>query len=205
MHKRYQGKRVAPGFRKGLVALMALVLVLGVTASGTLAWLSKGTQPVVNTFTMGNVVPEIEETFDDVTKTDVYVTNNGNVPAFVRVKLLFSWQEEVADGVYEIVGVPVKESDISYEWGTDSYWQKGSDGYYYYTQPVNGEDRTGNLLESVTVNSDSESGGLYHLSLNILVDAVQAAPDQAAHDTWGVTVSNGAITGLGEITGSPLN
>ena len=41
--------------KKTLALLLALVLVLGVAAGGTLAWLIDKTDPVVNTFTYGNI------------------------------------------------------------------------------------------------------------------------------------------------------
>ena len=201
MFKNYQGKRTASGLPKGLVAVLALVLVLTVAVGGTVAWLSKGTDPVVNTFTMGEVNPEIKEEFNGDTKSDIGVTNHGSVPAFVRVKLLFTWQEGAEPGqvseegtgvVGDLAGVPVTKEDITWVWGDDKNWQKGSDGYFYYTVPLSGTSP--DLLNSVSVNEGSEKGRLYNLSLNILVDAVQATPADAARETWGVTVSNGKIT-----------
>ena len=41
--------------KKTVALLLALVLVLGVAAGGTLAWLIDKTDPVVNTFTYGNI------------------------------------------------------------------------------------------------------------------------------------------------------
>ena len=200
MFKNYQGKRTASGLPKGLMAVLALVLVLTVAVGGTIAWLSKGTDPVVNTFTMGEVNPEIKEEFDGDTKSNIGVTNNGSVPAFVRVKLLFTWQEGAEPGDIsnsgtpgDIVGVPVTEEDITWEWGNVENWQKGSDGYYYYTVSL-GSEESATLLNKVEVDSNSENGRQYYLGLNILVDAVQAVPEDAAEETWGVTVSNGVIT-----------
>lgn len=218
MFKNYQGKRTASGLPKGLMAVLALVLVLTVAVGGTIAWLSKGTDPVVNTFTMGTVDPDIDETFNGDTKSNVGVTNNGSVPVFVRVKLLFTWQKGAEPGDIsnsgtpgDIVGVPVTGNDITWEWGDDENWQKGSDGYYYYTVPLSGESP--HLLDSVSVKEESENGRLYNLSLNILMDAVQAVPEDAAEETWGVIVSGGKITAdsggqgltVANESGSPLN
>lgn len=202
MFNNYQGKRTASGLPKGLVAVLALVLVLTVAVGGTVAWLSKGTDPVVNTFTMGTVDPGIDEEFDGDTKSNVGVTNNGSVPVFVRVKFLFTWQDEATPGGNgnpgkpgTIVGVPVTEKDISYIWAdnTNEYWKKGTDGYFYYTVPLDSKD-TAMLLEEVKVKDDSDNGKQYNLSLDIRVDTVQATPDSAANETWGVTVTGGEIT-----------
>lgn len=199
MFKNYQGKRTASGLPKGLVAVLALVLVLTVAVGGTVAWLSKGTDPVVNTFTMGTVGPEINETFNGDTKSNVGVTNKGTVPVFVRVKLLFTWQTGAEPGGNgnpgkpgTIVGVPVTEKDITWKWGSNENWQKGTDGYFYYTVPLSGESP--HLLDSVSVRETSENGKVYNLGLNILVDAVQATPADAAEETWGVIVRDGKIT-----------
>lgn len=201
MFKNYQGKRTASGLPKGLMAVLALVLVLTVAVGGTIAWLSKGTDPVVNTFTMGTVEPGIDEEFNGDTKSNIGVTNSGSVPAFVRVKLLFTWQEGATPGDSssnpgtpgDIVGVPVTGNDITWEWGSGQNWKKGTDGYYYYTVPL-GSEESATLLNKVEVNSNSENGEQYYLGLNILVDAVQATPADAAEETWGVTVANGVIT-----------
>ena len=47
---------------KTLVALLSLVLLLGCSLSGTLAWLADKTDPVTNTFTVGDVNIELDET-----------------------------------------------------------------------------------------------------------------------------------------------
>lgn len=47
---------------KTLVALLSLVLLLGCSLGGTLAWLSDSTGPVTNTFTVGDVDIELDET-----------------------------------------------------------------------------------------------------------------------------------------------
>ena len=40
---------------RAFIALLALVLVIGCVAGGTVAWLVAKTEPVVNTFTYGNI------------------------------------------------------------------------------------------------------------------------------------------------------
>ena len=54
--------------KKNSVKLVALVLVLallmGGAIGGTLAWLFTNTEPVVNTFTVGNIELELKETFN---------------------------------------------------------------------------------------------------------------------------------------------
>lgn len=47
---------------KTLVALLSLVLLLGCSLGGTLAWLSDSTDPVKNTFTVGDIKIDLTET-----------------------------------------------------------------------------------------------------------------------------------------------
>jgi hypothetical protein len=60
--------------RLTLTALLALILVLSI-AGVTLAWLVSRTEPIVNTFTLGEVTVEIPEEFDGDTKANVAVKN----------------------------------------------------------------------------------------------------------------------------------
>ena len=47
---------------KTFVAMLALVLVIGCAVGGTVAWLTAQTEPVVNTFTYGNINITLSET-----------------------------------------------------------------------------------------------------------------------------------------------
>ncbi len=47
---------------RAFIALLALVLVIGCVAGGTVAWLVAETKPVVNTFTYGNIDIALTET-----------------------------------------------------------------------------------------------------------------------------------------------
>ena len=50
---------------KTFVAMLALVLVIGCAVGGTVAWLTAQTDPVVNTFTYGDINIELTETKPD--------------------------------------------------------------------------------------------------------------------------------------------
>ena len=50
--------------KKLVATLLALVLLIGCTIGGTLAWLAAQTTPVVNTFTVGGIELELTETFN---------------------------------------------------------------------------------------------------------------------------------------------
>ena len=50
---------------KALVALLALVLVIGCSLGGSLAWLTAKTDPVTNTFTVGDINISLDESTTD--------------------------------------------------------------------------------------------------------------------------------------------
>ena len=56
--------------KKTVALLLALVLVFGVAAGGTLAWLTDKTTPVVNTFTYGDINIELTETWNTDSDND---------------------------------------------------------------------------------------------------------------------------------------
>lgn len=50
---------------RGLVLVLALALIVGVAGGATFAWLTAKTDPVVNTFTYGDISIELKETTGD--------------------------------------------------------------------------------------------------------------------------------------------
>lgn len=63
--------------KKMFIAMLALVLALGCAVGGTIAWLTKTTDPVVNTFTYGNINIELyEHVYDAATNELTEQTTN---------------------------------------------------------------------------------------------------------------------------------
>ncbi len=60
--------------KKKIALLMAMVMLFAVTTAGTLAWLQAETDPVVNTFTVGNINITLDEADVDDTDEDGNVT-----------------------------------------------------------------------------------------------------------------------------------
>ena len=105
---------------KTLVALLSLVLLLGCSLGGTLAWLSDSTGPVTNTFTVGDINISLDESNDlDLTivpgvpiKKDPKVTVLEGSEAcwlFVEIKESANWPDKltytIAKGWTELTGV----------------------------------------------------------------------------------------------------
>lgn len=105
---------------KTLVALLSLVLLLGCSLGGTLAWLSDSTDPVINTFTVGDINISLDESNDlDLTivpgvpiKKDPKVTVLEGSEAcwlFVKIEESANWPDEltytIATGWTKLTGV----------------------------------------------------------------------------------------------------
>ena len=185
--------------RKSLLLLVSLVMLMALTVGGTLALLIADTEPVVNTFTPGSTDIKVEETFDQTTKSNVKVTNNGDVPVYIRVAIIPTWEDSDGDPV----GVAASLSDLDIDWGAEddteaapgNNWVKGADGFWYYTEQVAADASTEQLIESATV----QTANAYHMNLQILAQSIQAEPDEAVGEAWSndkvtVTGNNGTLT-----------
>lgn len=168
-------------YKAGFAALAA-ALILGIAVGGTLAYIITRTDAVTNTFTPGEVSCEVNEDFNETTKSNVNVTNTGDTAAYIRVAVVANWCD--ADG------------NIVEPWNSTSLpvlgaWDLGTDGYYYYTSPVAAGGTTGNLFDSYTPGMNGD----LHLEMNVIAQAIQSTPTSAVEAAWGVTVAgNGTIS-----------
>lgn len=172
--------------RKTILLLIAAVLILGMAIGGTVAYLTATTGEVTNTFTPGKVDITVEETFDGETKTNVSIKNTGNVDAYIRAKVVVTWQD--ANGnVYGTM--PVVNEDYTITWGTTGWDLETSDGFYYHTTAVAPNGNTSVLITSCEpVEGEAPAG--YNLHVEILAQAIQAEPTSTVADEWDVTVAD---------------
>ncbi|OUN05605.1 hypothetical protein B5G43_12465 [Flavonifractor sp. An92] len=164
---------------------------------------------MTNTFTMGNVDPDVEESFDPDagTKSEIKVTNNGSVEAYVRVALVFSWRNGAVAGQYNdgeqpggdiVAGTPMEGQDYEMSENLGEGWVLGSDGYYYYTKPVAPKGgKTETSLCTITVLPGSEKAAEYNLDVQVLADSIQAAPETAVTTMWGID-NDGSVERVGD-------
>ena len=165
---------------KSSALIIALALILVLAVGGTVAYIFTQTGPVINTFTPADAKITVDEQTSNNQKTSITVVNNSTgVPVYIRVAL-------VANMIDKDENVTGAASVPTFTLGKD--WIKGSDGYYYYTEPVPVGGSTGNLLQSPMTLDEN-------MQVVVLADAIQAMPKQAVIDAWGVTVdSNGSIS-----------
>lgn len=160
-----------------VLACSAIVLLIGF-AGGSLAYLFTHTDSITNTFTPAEVDVTIQETFDKQTKENVHFQNTGDVPVYMRARLVINWTD--ANGNI----VPAPEGYSVNKVGLPGEGWKENNGYYYYTSPVAADASTTNLVDSITARTPDNPE--YYLLVDVLVETIQATPTQAVLDAWDV-------------------
>lgn len=190
---------------KKFIVIKAVALLLFVTVGSTLAYIFTMTDPVENTFTpskvscavVENVNGEQEQTQSDAdtingvtTKENVVIKNTGDTYAYIRVAVVVNWMS--TDGTKVWASKPVENTDYTIRYAENTGWEKGSDGYWYYTKPVpptEGSNLTDILINEAKVLEPAPLDG-YYLSIEIVASALQAKPTSVVTSQWGVTVAN---------------
>lgn len=139
---------------KAFVVMLALVLALGCAVGGTIAWLTKTTDPVTNTFTYGNIDIELyEHKYDAATNTldetqkvdkveDYKIVPGKNLPKDPTVKVVGG-----SETCYLFVKVEATgdfATGVTYDIRTEG-WTKGDDNdipanVYYREVPAAAND-----------------------------------------------------------------
>ena len=168
---------------RATVLLMAILMLIGVVAGSTVAYLIAQTDDVANTFEYGKVSCEITETFKDNVKSNVQVKNTGNVNAYIRATVVVNWLDENNN----IVASVPAEYSYDLKAPQNDNWVE-HDGYFYYKLPVAPKGSTEPSLLTCTVTRPENP--IYRLSVEILATAVQSEPANAISEAWGVTPSS---------------
>lgn len=183
MHKNVHTAAKRRRRRNGKIGTLILsFLVLAMLASGaTVAYLSKQTEGVVNTFIPGKVTCEVTEEFDGTVKKDVNVKNTGNTDAYIRVKLVTYRVNDNGDRIGGTAEIPAFTPG-------DGWFEK--DGFYYYQSPVAPEEQPVTALINrieLKNNYDGADGGKQ--VIEVMAEAIQSTPATAVTQSWGVTVA----------------
>ena len=191
----YQGKRLlkkeCPRFRwhreKAAALLPAVLIVLALAVGTTAAFLVTQDGPIVNEFTHAKVSCRVDEDpFDGTAKTNVAIANTGNTAAYIRAAIVVTWKDAYGGAVY--AGKPVAGTDYSIDLN-ETDWFLGSDGFYYYKNPVASGGSTAVLINSCSAVPENTPEG-YGLNVEILGSAIQSVPASTVVDRWNVTVAN---------------
>ena len=176
------------------IALLALVLVIGCVAGGTVAWLVAKTEPVVNTFTYGNINIALAETTGedykiipgkDISKDPKVTVKGGSEACWLFVKV-----EEV-DAISTITTDPV-------HYAIDTGWAQLKDkdgkdvsGVYYRLVDAVDNDTAFNVLKdnkiivSGELTKETINGyAVQQPTLTFTAYAVQKENIDTAADAW---------------------
>ena len=176
------------------IALLALVLVIGCVAGGTVAWLVAKTEPVVNTFTYGNINIALAETTGedykiipgkDISKDPKVTVKGGSEACWLVVKV-----EEVG-AISTITTDPV-------HYAIDTGWAQLKDkdgkdvsGVYYRLVDAVDNDTAFNVLKdnkiivSGELTKETINGyAVQQPTLTFTAYAVQKENIDTAADAW---------------------
>lgn len=122
-------------------------------------------------------------------KSDITAKNTGDTTVFLRLRLSACW----VDAKGKTTGTPSALPQITLR----QNWLDGGNGLYYYALPVEPEQSTTVLCEPMQMRTFvSPTGATVYQQVTVLAEAVQALPEKAAREAWGVTVKNGHITAV---------
>lgn len=173
---------------KPLTLLVSLVLVLAISMAGTLALLLDITGSKTNTFTPSTVVVEVND--------DGTIVNESDIPVYIRAAVAVTWQNDSGE-IYSVAPVLNQEYTLSHK-----DWVKGTDGYYYWPDPVEPNDSTGEEITATRKDGVSAPEGFKNFTVEIAAQAIQAdgvvvkegKEVPAVVDAWGVTLDTAGIT-----------
>lgn len=176
--------------------IAAIVLFIGCTAGGTVAWLVSKPDPIVNVFTVGNINATLTETKTafkivpgvDITKDPVATVTAKSEDCYLFVQLTeANWPDFTEKGS--------STRKVKYEIADG--WTKLEDGVYYREVTKNDtEDQSFHVLQNdkVTVsntltkeNADAIAGAP---KLTVAVYAVQKEGMGSAADAWETAKAN---------------
>ena len=161
--------------KKTWILMVSILLVLSVTVGSTIAFLTTKSGPVENTFNASKVTTKVNETISGSEKTNVTITNTGDIDAWIRAAVVVTWHDKDGNvyGQAPVVGT----NYTNWTLGTD--WVKGDDGFYYYTKPVAAGNSTATaLINSIEPIGTSPANG-YYLNVEILGSGIQSKPANA--------------------------
>ena len=168
--------------------VICLILLLMISVGGTIAFVVTHTSEIRNTFTESVVKCEVDETFKDNVKSNVSIKNTGDTTAYIRAFVNVTWMNESG----QVASVSPKSTDYMIEYST-SGWLKGSYGYYYYSLPVQPNDKTAVLINSCRLLETASAPDGYYLSVEIVCSSIQSTPVSVVSDIWHVQLSGSEI------------
>ncbi len=194
-----QPKHLKSFWNKKNILFVSLVLMVAIGMGVTTAWLSGYAAPTDYVF-KGTFV-DCDATIvvnESGTYEQTFVTNTGEVPAYVRVALIGNYREDLGNGTYGTLHYALPESALDYLVEMNAAdWLLGYDSFFYYKKPILPGEQTTSLFTSFTLINNGNPPAGYTFRLEASAEAIQSIPDtQPVTNAWKVTVDeNKYITG----------
>lgn len=166
--------------------LVGLALLISFTSfKATQAYLTYQ-KNVKNTFTVGYNTIEVEEDYDppeEITtgethfKKTIKVKNTGTVPCYVRVRMEYS-DSDMKKFCSNILGTETVSADVfpnDIERLSNGKWiYSEEDVCYYYTEPLNPNESTVNLLDSVMISiGEDQKNQIKDFDIYVYAESIQ--------------------------------
>ena len=179
---------------KVVVLLLAVVLLIGCVAGGTLAYLMAKSSTVTNTFVAGEIgTLSLSETTGnsyivtpgvEIKKDPVVTFNGNNVAAYVFLKVdATGWTASGTDTTYTYSIGDKQEM----KWVLDG-WTKLEDGVYYKEVAANAGEQSWSVIKDnkITVSSEITKANIsdYTKGLTFTAYAIQKDGFNSVADAW---------------------
>jgi hypothetical protein len=174
-----KGRGPAAWVYRTAVLLIAVLLLISTAVGSTAAFLVTKTDPVVEGFAYAQVSCQVTDT--------LAVQNTGTAQAYIRASYAVNWRDREEN----IVAAVPEDYSCDLVKDPQGAWVEGGDGYFYYPAPVDPGGETPSLL---TFSVSRPENPEYTLSVEVVAEAIQSNPAEAAEEAWGVTVSDGKLT-----------
>ena len=183
-----QNKRKHRKLRKPVKFVLAVIALCLVSAGGTVAWITAKSGTVNNQFSVASTTVEVNENFDGTYKKNVTVKNTGDVPVYVRIKLVTYRVNNSGDHIGGKAVIPAFNPG-------DGWFKQGD--FYYYSNPVQPRSTLENCLigdPGIQLVSYTDGDGGKQV-VEVMAEGIQSSPADAVQSAWGVGVDdNGNLT-----------
>ena len=120
----------------------------------------------------------------------VKITNTGDVPCYVRLKVIIS-NDQLA-GLTTLQNLDLTHwsnkyiDPVGYDTGDNSSYDNGSNlyGYYYFEQPLGEGESTTELFNGVNIAAGSTDVMCYNYGISVYAESVQEGDSSSWEDAW---------------------
>lgn len=176
--------------KKIVLILAGCLLIAGVSFGATYSYM-KASDEVVNNFEIGRNEIEVTEEYEPPKELKPGVSftkkpsvkNTGNISCWVRMRADFSDSE-----MEKLCNFTINKTPDS---NGGSWTEKQDDGYYYYTQKLNPNDKTSSLFagneNNIKIDENITEDKLVNFDILIYAESCGAEKGTTYQEAWGLS------------------